>query len=204
MDLKNYLEITKKRKIFIISFGVICGILSLIFSLAMPKSYDAVTLLSIHRVNREKTADFQYDNYYAIQAAEYLGNTVVSWLETPETISEIYKKAGRSDQVGDVYAAARKIKPKQISSHLVKVKLNDSDRGRAEGLSRAIGDVLQSKISEIEVTSENKNSFTVDSTKPIVTQKIYSPPLVGLIGFLGGIIVGIGFSFCLEYLKKEE
>jgi capsular polysaccharide biosynthesis protein len=204
MNLKNYFEVIKRRKVFIVSFGAICGILSLIFSLTTPKSYEAVILLSVHRVNREKTADFQYDNYYAIQAAEYVGNTIVSLLEMPETILEIYKKAGWQDEMGDVYAAARKIKPKQISSHLVKVKLNDKNKEKVERLSGALADVIRNKISSIEVTPENKNSFTVESTEPIITQKTYSPPIVTLIGFLGGIMIGMGFSFCLEYLKEEK
>lgn len=204
MNLKNYLEVIKKRKFFIIFFGIVCGIFGLIFSLVTPKSYDALILLSIHRVNREKTADFQYDNYYAIQAAEYVGNTVVSWLEMPEIILEIYEKAGQINQLGNVYAAARKIRPKQISSHLVRVKLNDKDKEKVSSLSRALVDVIRDRISKIEVTPEGQSSFSIDSAEPVITERTYDPFLVTLVGFIGGGLLGIGFSFCLEYLKEEK
>jgi capsular polysaccharide biosynthesis protein len=204
MSLKNYLKVISDKKIFILVTVIICGVLAFVISSVKPQSYDSGLLLTVHRENREETKDFQYDNYYSIQASEYLSNTAVSLIESPEFVSKVYNRAGLADELDDVFAAAKKIKPKQISSHLIKVKLNDKDEEKAKKLSIALGEVLKDDISKIEISAAGKGSFTIAAEEPIVTLKKYNPWLVGLIGMIGGLFIGIALAFLGEYFRREE
>src|SRR3989339_2084391 len=134
MNLKSYFKVIREKIIFIIIIAVLCGALSLILGLLQKDSFDASILLTIHRAEREKSEDFQYDNYYSIQAAEYLSNTITGFLETPEVVTLVYKKAGLEDKMGDAYQEAKKVKTKQLSSHLINVRLNNKDRSNTEKL----------------------------------------------------------------------
>lgn len=198
------MKVIGDKKVFILVTALLCGVLAFIISSVKPTSYDSSLLLTVHRENREDTKDFQYDNYYSIQASEYLSNTAVSLIESPEFVNKVYDRAGLADELDDVYAAAKKIKPKQISSHLIKVKVNDKDEEKAKKLTVALGEVLNDDVSKIEVSSKGKGSFTVVAEEPIVTLKKYNPWLVGLIGIIGGLFIGTALAFLGEYYRKEE
>lgn len=204
MNLKNYFQIIREKAIFIIIIAILCGALSLILGLLQKDSFDASILMTIHRAEREKSEDFQYDNYYSIQAAEYLSNTVTGFLETPEAITLVYKKAGIEDEMGDAYQEAKKVKTKQLSSHLIDVRLNNEDRASTEKLAKALIKVTENKVKNIEVDAEGNNSFTVQAEEPIVTLKKYNPYLVGVFGLLGGVFIGMGLAFFKEYLKEGK
>lgn len=204
MRIKDYLSVIRKYKILILVTAFLCGIFALILSLIYPQSYDVQVLLAIHRVNREQTADFQYDNYYSIQAAEHLSNTVVSWLETPGIVLEIFKKADLESEIKDINVEVKKIRPKQISSHLVRVKLNHKNQEKAKKLASALVSVIDDRVQSIEQTADAKNSFEVKAEEPIIILRKYDPPLATLFGFIGGLFLGIGFAFFYEYLKSEK
>lgn len=204
MNLKDYLKVIREKILFILIIAILCGSLSLILGFVQKESFDASILMTIHRAEREKSEDFQYDNYYSIQAAEYLSNTITGWVETPEVVTLTYKKAGLEDKMSDAYREAKKIKPKQLSSHLINVRLNNEDRENTEKLAKALIEVTQEKVNKIEVDAEGNSSFSLQAEEPIVTLKKYNPYLVGVFGLLGGIFIGIGLAFLREYLKEEE
>jgi len=204
MNLKDYLKVVREKIIFIIIIALLCGALSLALGLLQKESYDASILMTIHRTEREKSENFQYDNYYSIQAAEYLSNTITGWIETPEAITLVYKSAGLENEMGDAYREAKRIKTKQLSSHLINIKLNNGDKNRVEKLSKSLIDVIKKKVETLEVDSDGKSSFSVESEEPIITLKKYNPYLVGVFGLLGGVFIGMGLAFLKEYLKEEE
>ncbi len=204
MNLKDYLKVIREKIIFITIIAVLCGAVSLILGLLQKDSFDSSILMTIHRVEREKSEDFQYDNYYSIQAAEYLSNTITGWIETQEAITLVYKSAGLENEMGDAYREAKRIKTKQLSSHLINIKLNNGDKNRVEKLSKSLIDVIKKKVETLEVDSDGKSSFSVESEEPIITLKKYNPYLVGVFGLLGGVFIGMGLAFLKEYLKEEE
>ena len=121
MTPRDYLKIVKSNKILIFVCAILCGLLALIFSAVKPVSYETSIAFSIQKVNRQDTAEFQYDNYYSIQASELLGNSIVGWLESPEIIREVYQAADVTVETEDLNSLARGMKAKQISAHLVRV-----------------------------------------------------------------------------------
>ncbi|NQU99850.1 MAG: hypothetical protein HQ538_03865 [Parcubacteria group bacterium] len=204
MNLKDYFKVLREKIIFIIIIAILCGALSLVLGLLQKDSFDSSVLMTIHRVEREKSEDFQYDNYYSIQSAEYLSNTVVGWVETPEVITLVYKEANIEDKMGDAYQEAKRVKAKQLSSHLISVRLNNEDRDTVEKLSKSLVDVTNKKVEALEVNSDGNSSFSVQAEEPIVTLKKYNPYLVGIFGLLGGVFIGMGLAFLREYLREEE
>ena len=158
--------------------------------------------MSVHKVNRQDVKNFQYDNYYAIQASELLGNTIVGWLESPNIIFEIYDRAELTPQPEEVDKLARQMKAKQISSHSVKVAFNQIDRERSEKLSGSLVDVIKDKVNEVELTGNDKNSFEIISSNPIISEKKYDPVLITIIGLISGLFIGIGLGFMFEYFKE--
>lgn len=204
MPPKNYLKVISDHKGVVIACVVLVGLLAFIFAMLVPKSYDATLTLSIHRINREKTEDFQYDNYYAIQAAELLCNTVVNWLATSDVALAIYDKAGVAVDVEGISKLSRKFRARQLSSHTARVIFNYKDQEGANKLAASLIDVVQDKVKNIEKTSKDEPSFRIQASSPIVIQHKIDPILACLCGLICGLFIGVGLVFLFEYFKKEE
>ncbi|NQV13656.1 MAG: hypothetical protein HQ530_05150 [Parcubacteria group bacterium] len=202
MSPRNYLKIISSHKTLIFVCAVLCGILALIFSALKPASYETSIAFSVQRVNRQDTSEFQYDNYYAIQASELLGNTIVGWLESPEIIREAYQAAGLAVSEDDLNALAQGMKAKQISAHLVRAKYSQTDRDQADKVAASLVTVINNKVEVTEKNADSKNSFIVTSPQPVIVEKKYGPATLALAGIFCGLFVGIGIAFGREYLKK--
>ncbi len=202
MKSKNYVDVIVRHKFTVIAMIILCGLFALIYSYAKPQAFSSNISMSFHRVNRETTVDYQYDNYYSGKAVEILSNTVLGWLETPNVIQEIYDEAGVKPD--DIYKDTRKFKPKQVSAHQVEVKVASNDRGDLENLSAAVVSVMDKKAKELEITSNGKNSFDVISEKPIIVEVKYNPLMLTLIGLVAGLFLGIGLAFLWEYFRGND
>jgi len=201
--LKNYFDVIKKNKIYIYVCIIFCSIVALIFSLTRDISYDTNLVLSVYRVNKQDTKDFQYDNYYAIQSSELVGNSIVGWLETPNVIYEIYDRADLTIQSEEAKKFIKKFRAKQISSHSVNIAFNQADRESSEKIAGSLVDVIKEKVSGVEITdNNNNNSFEVSASDSIISEKKYDPILLTIIGLITGLFVGIGLSFIFQYFKE--
>lgn len=203
--MKNYLQIVSSHKKLIFFVILLCGIFSFLFAKFYPTTYTASTLFTINRVNRAPETDFPYDNYYySIQATGAVGDTVSSLLQSPEVILEIYKKAGLEKEIKDIAADAKRFRPKQISSHLIKLKITTLNKESSEKLAKSTEEVLKNRVKKLETNFENKNSFDLSAEKAIIFTNKYSSLLVTILGLFGGLFLGVGLAFLFEYFKTEK
>lgn len=201
--MTNYFQTINLHKKLIVAVAILCGILSFVFAKFYPTTYTVSTLLAIHRVNKETTSDFQYDNYYGIQATEFVGNTVVSYLQSPETILEIYKETKLDQETKNIFSETKKFRPKQLSSHLIKLRITSEDNEKAKKLVQAAVEVINGKVKKLETNVKNQNSFEISATESIISTNKYSPFFVGGLGLICGLFLGVGFAFLFVYFKEE-
>lgn len=202
MHPKNYIQVVLRHKFTIVACIILCGLAALIYAYVKPQAFSSNISMSFHRVNKEATADYQYDNYYAGKAVEIVSNTVAGWLQTPNIVQEIYTEANVAPD--DIYKDAKKFKPKQVSAHQVEMRLTNKNRQDLEKLSKAAVAIMKNKVASLEVTNEQKNAFDVISEDPIITEVKYSPLMLTLIGLVAGLFVGIGLAFLWEYFREEN
>jgi len=199
---KDYGKILSSQKSLIFVCVILSGLLALLFSELKPASYEALVSFSVQKVNRQSTNDFQYDNYYAIQASELLGNTIVGWLESPDLIASVYRQAGLTPKDEELNNLVRGVKAKQISAHLVQVKFKQTSADRARKVAESLITVMTGKVQNLEVTADQKNSFALSAAEPIIAEKKYSPAVTTLLGLVGGLFLGGGIAFGRAYLKE--
>ena len=87
MEFKEHVSIIKKSKNFIIIFTLVITLLGAVVGYFMGVRYKTSISFSIIRTSSKETADYQYDDYYAIRSAELLGQTMLSWFLTPPFLS---------------------------------------------------------------------------------------------------------------------
>jgi hypothetical protein len=71
---------------------------------------------AVNRINSQSTAEYQYDGYYALQAADLFAQTVVSWFSTPSVLREVYDQASMDPEITTVSSLANRFKVKKYSA----------------------------------------------------------------------------------------
>lgn len=200
---KNYLTVLRSRLVFIIIVTLLAGCVGFAVSTWTPRSFRSTQTLMVSRAHYQQTADFQYDSYYAIQAAEALSNNVVSLLETPELARELWRTAGVATDESPA-KLVKQIKAKQMASHLVRVNVNDRSEDVVKKVSSAVPELLKAKVEALEQTSSSESAFTVTSSEPFVSSVSYPLVPTTLAALLAGLLAAIALVFLFEYLRGGE
>jgi capsular polysaccharide biosynthesis protein len=174
---------------------------SLVFTLTTPKYYDTSISFSINRINRQTTTEYQYDGYYAIQASDLFSQTVMSWFLTPSVLLEIYQKADIDPMIVSLEDLSARFKTKKYSPQNIVVRFKERDTQTAERISQAIIDIVQSKASLSNQTSDSQALFEVIGSKPVIVEKKPNIWLNMIIGFLAGIIFSIIIAYLVDFWR---
>ncbi len=202
MELKQYLKIIKKHYKLILIITILVGASSFIFTLKRPVVYDTSLSLFITRTTTQATQDYKYDGYYAIKAAELFSDTVKQWLESPEVVIEIYKKAGIDLELESLKKLRKKLKAYKMSSQYVEVRFKAEEKEKAQKISGVIPSVLQSRAQQLTWSSRDL-AFYIRATSPVIVANIPKPLFNGLIGLVSGFVLGVFVAFFMVYLGKD-
>lgn len=198
------MHIVRVYRWLIISLTVVATLASLIFTYRTPAYYDSSISFSINRVNQQETSQYQYDGYYAIQAADLFSQTVISWFMTPSVLLEMYDKAKIDPQISSLTEISSRFRVKKYSPQNIVVTYKERDRQTAEKIAEAIISVTQEKAVAANQTADKKALFEVIGTQPVIVVK--KPPVVmnTIVGFIGGLFLSILAAYIIEYWKKSE
>lgn len=203
MELRDYLKIIKKHYKLILIITILIGVSSFVFTLKRPVIYDTSLSLFITRTTTQATQDYKYDGYYAIKAAELFSDTVRQWLQSPEVVIEIYKKAGIDLELESLRKLGKILKVYKMSPQYVEVRFKAEEKEKVQKISSVIPSVLQSKAQQLAWSSGDL-AFYIRATSPVIIENKPKPLFNGLIGLISGFVLGIFVVFFREYFKKEQ
>jgi len=146
---------------------------------------------AVNRVNREQTPDYQFDGYYALQAADLYSQTVVSWFSTPAVVRDIYAKAGIPVAARSQADYAGRFKTKKYSAQNIVVKFTESNEATARKISAAVVSVLQDRTASLNETADKKAIFALDASDPVITPQAAPIATAATVGALAGLLLGI-------------
>ncbi|MDD5039738.1 MAG: hypothetical protein PHY34_01180 [Patescibacteria group bacterium] len=174
---------------------------AVISSLVKPVEYDTSLSFSINRINRQDTTEYQYDGYYAIQAADLFSQTVMSWMMTPSVLLEIYERATIDPRISSTEQFTSRFKVKQYSPQNIAVRFRERDRATAETIAAAITQTVEERATAAVQTADQKAFFQVIGAKPVIVEKRPALWFNAAIGLFAGLIVGVTASYSIAYLK---
>lgn len=198
------MNIIKKYRWLIIVVTLIGLGSALAFYFLKPVKYDTSLAFTINRINKQETAEYQYDDYYAIQASDLFSQTVMSWFMTPSVLLEIYQKAGIDPRISSLEEISSRFKVKKYSPQNIVVRFQERDSASAEKISQAVTTVIQNMASASNQTANQKSLFEVKGNKPVIVKKEAVLWFNLIIGFLAGLIISLIASYLIEYLRRGE
>lgn len=204
MELTDYGKIFKRFLAVILIVAVIGGFAGFAAGSFLDEvEYDTSISFAVNRTNRQETPDYQYDGYYAIQAADLFSQTIVSWFSTPSVLLEMYRNAGIEPEITSIDAFSNQFRTKKFSSQNIVLRFSEATRERAEQISKSIIDTTKTRASALNRSSDQKALFEVVAAEPVIVEKRPNVALKTVLGFVSGVILGLIFAIGLHYLRPR-
>ncbi|NCU41532.1 MAG: hypothetical protein EOM19_02290 [Candidatus Moranbacteria bacterium] len=188
MELKEFIqEICKQWKLFsLLIVGTI--LITLFYVFLQPIRY--TTILSLHVARSgsgAQTNEYQYDDFYRLQADERFADTVVRWLSSPRIVADIYKEAGRDISIPAEHTLGKVFSAKRLSSQYVEIRFTTATQEIAEALTNSLEKILNQRTTDLNSeASQNNNWFRVIVENPVIYP--YYIPWTKIL--LGSLLVG--------------
>ena len=208
MKLTDTLSLLVRRWWLVLAVGLVVAIVALLVQGVRSETFVAETTVTVTRVNRAETTDFQYDNYYAVQATELVTNTAARFFEAGDFAQAVGVRADMDVSDDDALSFARNFKAKQSSPHLLRVQVRSEDKAEAEKLLEASLDELDARLAEVELAETSGDeatqpAFSATRAPMIAYARTYSRNVVLGAGFVAGLLVGLAVVVLEAALRTD-
>jgi uncharacterized protein involved in exopolysaccharide biosynthesis len=204
MELRELINLFKKEKVL---FGCILSgflVIGLLWVALEPKRFESNILITIGRTEGgqdQAVSDYQYDNYYRLQADERYGDTLVRLLATPQVTRDIFEGA----DLANATPAGTFFEGRKLSSQIVEITFTDTDKSKLAPLGVSLTQVLNRYTSELQSqTDGQKNWFRIVASEPVITDARTSTAQVFGIALFFGLFIGFWAVLIKHYLSQPQ
>lgn len=190
MELRDYISIYWRQRWLIVIIMIIATATTWIVAASQPTRFGSSQSFAINRINRDTTSDYQFDGYYALQAADLFSQTVVSWFSTPSVLQEVYQQANLDPEIDSLSSLPSRFKVKKYSSQNIVVRVTERDNARLTKVTAAVKQVMEQKAAQLNQDPNGKSQFTIVGSAPVMAP---IRPMVWLASFVA-LILSFGLS----------
>ena len=176
----------------ILAGSILGGVLLAFLPSLFPRTYQISFTLEV--IPNLSQGDFyNYDGFYALQAAEIASSDIAKWFISPVFVERILS-ANESETLSElsVRDLRRIISSEQISNSLVEITYETDSEELAKDRYDAISSVINERVRDREL------NFKVESLEPTIRPKTY----VRAFWFLAGVVLGALVSGISLYVSR--
>ena len=205
MELKEYFVMLKKHsRLFFITWLVV-----LVFPAGVAfwqgRHYESIFSLNVGFSGSDKTADYQYDQYYRLMAAEKFSDSLLWWLKDPETVRTVLEKAGVPESDKNWQNWENIFQGKRLSSVYSQVSFRDFTPRQAEKIADVWREVLNQKVAFLNGAENSAEpTFFVEIGKSLTGFPTNNYRLLFLIGFLVGFPLAVFAVLFFDYFRETD
>lgn len=200
MEFRDSVNLFVRRKNLAIGLVVLVIAAAYLWAYLQPVRYTASMSLSVNTINQQQTTDYQFDGYYALQAADLFSQTVVSWLQTPSVLVEVYERAGVTTPVQPIRSLTGRFKTKKYSSQNMVVAFAAPSEEEAKRLATAVTEVVTGRSQKVNRTTDNQALFELEASPPVIVRAEPDDLLLGGVSLFVGIVLALFLVPLVEYL----
>jgi capsular polysaccharide biosynthesis protein len=201
MELKEYLNILKthgKAFILVVILAVIAGIAYFAWQ---PVRFNTSLTLNITRSGIQETTEYKYDDFYRLQADEKFAETVVEWLKSPRTVSDIYSNSNINSSQFSLRELGKSLRPEKLSSQVISVTFSTDTPEKAKLIADSVSKIVTKNIESLNQNQKEKNWFEISAQSPVITKGVLNFWIVVLAALATGIFLGLWTVLIIHYLK---
>lgn len=194
MELSDYLKLLIRRRWLFVAPTIIFGLLFGMYGYQQPTSYDGFASLSFIKSNQKSAAnqstDYQYDNFYSLQAGQLLTSAVHGWLADATFIAQIYQDAQVVLPSVPVTGYSRLIQTMPLPGATLMVQSNGTTPAEAEKLAASATELVKSRLDQF-VRDGSIDPVTVLSSTPLHQAQAPNKLLILAAGLIVGVLIGL-------------
>lgn len=194
---------TKPRIAFVAVATLVGGAVAVAVAVLSPTTFDTSISFSVNRINRQETKEYQFDEYYALQASNLFAETVVSWFATPSIVQEIYERAAVDPRIRSIDELASRLKTRKPSSQNIVVRFREEQREDAAALVAALTDIAEERTAALNQSADRKALFELVTAKPVIVERRPNVLLAAAAGLLAGLFISSLLVSLAAYLKPS-
>jgi len=207
MEFRKLLRILKKQWLFLLLATVLFAGIALVGSLQIPPLHRAQMTLYIKRSTQPASQEFfNYDGYYAQQAAERYTDTVAGLLREKSSVKDalgVLEVGVNQKILRQIY---KRVEIKKVAPQLVRItarkRFDYEEVWKPQDLVAALAGRVQQSVRDLNKGGDEAFSVDVLNEEPLVEQ---NEPVVWLNMIVGGLL-GLFFAFFVvafkEYLRN--
>jgi capsular polysaccharide biosynthesis protein len=202
MELRSTVYLFRRRQPLAFSLVALAVVAAYVWSYVRPATYTTSISFAVNRINKEPTPDYQFDGFYALQAADLFAKTVVSWMQTPSVLVEIYDRAGIDSSVTSLRSLTSRFKTKQYSAQNIVVTYAVPTEEEGRRIAAALTEVIGARTAAVNRTASGEALFEVPAARPVIVKAAPDPILVGLVALVVGVILAMFVVPLADYLGR--
>ncbi len=196
MEFKELLEILKGYCLFLLLSTIVFAVVALVGSLQIPPLHTAQVTLYIKREAQPANDEFyNYDGYYAQQAAERYTDTVAGLLRTKDMLRASLREINAPADQETLRTVEKKVEIKKTAPQLVQIsaakRFNYTESWQPQELVGALAENIVQREEELNQDGDEAFSVELLNEEPIVESR---EMIVWLNTLVGGTL-GLAFAF---------
>jgi len=204
MELKQYIHILKKNFRVFITSATIITIAASAWAMLRPQSYTSILSMHIARNTSQASQEYQYDDFYRLQADERFADTVVRWLASPRVVLDIYELAHIRTANRFQKGLSKIFSAKRLSSQFIEVRYTTAHPEVSEQLAESISSVINKKAQDLNPGQPDATWFKVIVDKPVVQSDETDWTIFLPITVLCAVFAGFWITFIRHYFQEEN
>lgn len=205
MEGREFIRLlNREKKLFFIIFAVIVGGALAWFGMR-ERQYDVVVSLHIARTSQSvlETKEYQYGDFYRLQADEKFADTVVRWLLSPRTVLDILKDSHVSEERYNDLTG--KFRPKRLSSQFIEVRFSVRTEDEGERIVESMRSVLNAQAQHLNIgSSPQEGWFVVVVDKPVISLSVFDWKKIIFFSSIAGALLGVWGVLMKRYFGESE
>ncbi|MDD5083472.1 MAG: hypothetical protein PHT88_00855 [Candidatus Moranbacteria bacterium] len=196
MELKDIITIFRTHRNAFFMTVALCVALGA-FGHSLQKEHVASNLtLNVTRLGSDKTMDYQYHDFYRLQADERFADTVVRWLGSPRIVSDIY--ADISDANSHAFKAQR------LSSQMIQVTYDAYDGAFADKIAQSLVARINREADTLNKDQQESTWFSVVGDDPVVRDGRIGITLILAVSLALGVFLGFWVVLLRHYFSSTR
>ncbi len=208
MEFKDIIDLFRRHARAFWTTTLVCVALGIVFHFAQKDFVVSNLTLNITRAGAEQTTDYQYHDFYRLQADERFADTVVRWLSSPRIVEDIYAWITSDSQdaerlrMGD--ERFRAFKAERLSSQMIQVTYKATGTTEARAIARSLIKRVNEETDTLNKDQQEVSWFVVVGDEPVAIDGKISLAVTVAIALALGIFLGFWTVLVRHYFTSVQ
>lgn len=196
MEFKENIAIFRKHQNYFWRTVLVCVLIGAFGQFLQREHVTSNLTLNVTRLGKDITSDYQYHDFYRLQADERFADTVVRWLGSPRIVSDIYDDTTERER--GVFKAER------LSSQMIQVTYDASDEDSAKKIAQSLVSRINKETSDLNKDQQESSWFAIVGGEPVTKDGKIGMLSVLTIALVLGMFIGFWVVLIKHYFSKAK